>query len=98
MIREHALLDVRAGHEEDFEQTFAEATALIASTPGFRSLSLDRSIERPGRYLLLVEWDRVEDHTDGFRGSPRYDEWRTLLHHFYDPFPEVTHYQPVLRA
>jgi heme-degrading monooxygenase HmoA len=41
---------------------------------------------------LLVWWNRLEDHTVGFRGSPEYQEWKRLLHHFYDPFPEVEHY------
>ncbi len=96
MIREHAVLDVRPGHERTFEQTFAEAKDIIASMAGFRSLSLDRCVETPSRYLLLVEWDRIEDHTEGFRGSPEYGTWRQLLHHFYEPFPYVEHYYAVL--
>ena len=98
MILEHALLDVVPGQEPAFEEAFDRAKAIIASTPGFRSLRLSRGIEQPNRYLLLVEWDRLEDHTEGFRGSPEYDEWRALLHHFYDPFPTVEHYRPVLSA
>ena len=95
MIREHALLDVIPGEEERFELAFAEAKAIIASMPGFRSLTLDRGVEQPSRYLLLVEWDRLEDHTEGFRGAPEYQRWKALLHHFYDPFPTVEHYTPV---
>ena len=95
MIREHALLDVIPGDEQRFELAFAEEKVIIASMPGFRSLTLDRGIEQPTRYLLLVEWDRIEDHTEGFRGSPEYQRWRALLHHFYDPFPTVEHYTPV---
>ena len=64
---------------------------------GFRSLRLERSIESPSRYLLLVEWERLEDHTEGFRGSEEYQRWRTLLHHVYDPFPTVEHYEAVVR-
>ncbi len=96
MIVEHAVLDVRPGLEADFERAFVAAVSIISSMPGFRSLRLARGVEEPSRYLLLVEWDRLEDHTDGFRGSPEYDEWRRLLHHFYDPFPTVDHYEPVL--
>jgi heme-degrading monooxygenase HmoA len=96
MIREHALLDVRQGHEEQFERAFGEAKAIIASMPGFRSLTLDRGIEEPSRYSLLVERDRLEDHTLGFRGTREYEQWRKLLHHFYDPFPLVEHFEPVL--
>jgi heme-degrading monooxygenase HmoA len=97
-VLEHALLDVVPGREDDFERAFEQASPLIAASPGFRGLRLERGVERPGRYLLLVEWDRLEDHTEGFRGSDRYDGWRSLLHHFYDPFPLVEHYRTVLTA
>lgn len=98
MILEHAVLPVKEGQEGQFESAFAEAKAIIAQTPGFRRLTLSRCVERPGNYLLLVEWERLEDHTVGFRKSPRYQEWRRLLHHFYDPFPDVEHYEPLLDA
>jgi heme-degrading monooxygenase HmoA len=98
MILEHAVLPVKEGQEAQFESAFAEAKAIIAQTPGFRRLTLSRCVERPGNYLLLVEWERLEDHTEGFRKSPRYQEWRRLLHHFYDPFPDVEHYEPLLDA
>ncbi len=96
MILEHAVLQVVPGQEPAFEQAFEQARTIIAGSPGFRSLRLERCVERGDRYLLLVEWDSLEDHTIGFRGSARYDEWRRLLHHFYEPFPEVEHYAPVL--
>jgi heme-degrading monooxygenase HmoA len=96
MILEHAVLDVVPGQEERFEGAFREAQAIISSSPGFRSLRLERCVEQPSRYLLLVEWERLEDHTEGFRGSAAYERWRALLHHFYDPFPTVEHYEQVL--
>ena len=98
MILEHALLPVRPGQEADFERAFATAKDIISAVPGFRNLTLSRCLERPGGYLLLVEWDRLEDHTEGFRGSPAYEDWRALLHSFYDPFPVVEHYVTVLTA
>jgi len=98
VITEQATLDVRPGREEEFELAFAEAKAIIASMPGFDSLELQRCVERPSRYLLLVRWERLEDHTEGFRGSEGYAEWSRLLHHFYDPFPTVEHYRLVARA
>ena len=96
VIHEHAVLDVTSGQELAFERAFEEAKTIIAGSPGFRSLRLCRCLERPSRYLLLVDWDAVEDHTIGFRGSPAYDDWRRLLHHFYDPFPTVEHYEDVV--
>jgi heme-degrading monooxygenase HmoA len=95
MIVEHALLPVRPGRKAEFEAAMRRARPLIAGTPGFRGLTLSRGIEQPSPYLLLVEWDSVEAHQTGLRGSPRYREWRDLLHHFYDPFPTVEHFTPV---
>jgi heme-degrading monooxygenase HmoA len=98
VILEHALLDVVPGREAAFERAFELARPLLAASPGFRSLRLERCVERPAQYLLLVEWDRLEDHTEGFRRSARYEGWRELLHHFYDPFPLVEHYATVQRG
>lgn len=98
MITEHALLPVIPGQEEEFEAAFGQARHIIAAMPGFISLSLSRSIESPGTYLLLVEWETLEDHTEGFRGSPEYQQWRALLHPFYEPFPVVEHYTHVTSA
>ena len=93
MILEVAILDVRPGSEAAFEAAFAEARPLIASIDGFLGLELRRCVEKPSRYALLARWRRLEDHTEGFRGSPQYQRWRELLHHFYDPFPTVEHYR-----
>ena len=93
MILEVAHLDVRTGHEAAFETAFSEAKTVIASMPGFVSLELQRCIETTNRYLLLVQWRSLEDHTVGFRTSPEYQRWKALLHHFYDPFPTVEHYE-----
>lgn len=95
MILEVALLTVRAGESAAFERAFAQAQDIIASMPGHLSHELRRCLETPDKYLLLVEWRRLEDHTVGFRQSPRYQEWKRLLHHFYDPFPVVEHYESV---
>lgn len=98
VILEHALLPVKPGEEVAFETAFARAKPIIMGMPGFQRLALSRCIEQPSTYLLLVEWRRLEDHTEGFRGSPQYQEWRQLLHHFYDPFPSVEHFEQVHHA
>jgi heme-degrading monooxygenase HmoA len=95
VILEHALLPVKPRQEASFESASAEAKAIIAGMPGFLRLMLSRCRERPNTYLLLVEWDRLVDHTEGFRGSPQYQEWRRMLHPFYEPFPVVEHYEQV---
>jgi heme-degrading monooxygenase HmoA len=93
VITEHALLPVKPGLEAEFESAFSEARSIIASMPGFISLRLERGIESPSTYLLLVEWQTVEHHEVGFRQSPQYQQWRSLLHRFYEPFPVVEHFQ-----
>lgn len=95
MILEVAILNVRPGQHDSFEAAFAQAAPLIASVPGYRGHELQRCLEAPGRYILLAHWETLEAHTVGFRGSPQYQEWRRLLHHFYDPFPTVEHYAAV---
>jgi heme-degrading monooxygenase HmoA len=96
VIREHALLPVIPGQENNFESAFNQAKSLISGMPGFMQLSLSRSVESPSTYLLLVEWDTLEDHTLGFRQSAEYQQWKALLHNFYKPFPLVEHFTPVL--
>jgi heme-degrading monooxygenase HmoA len=98
MVLEHALLSVKPGDEQAFEAAFTQAKLLIGSMPGFGRLTLSRCLEQTSTYLLLVEWDRLEDHTVSFRESPQYQQWRSLLHHFYEPFPTVEHYEQVLSA
>jgi len=95
MILESARLDVIPGQEAAFEQDFARAQSIISSMPGYQSHELRRCIEMPSRYLLLVQWDTLEDHTVGFRQSPQYQDWKALLHHYYDPFPTVEHYAEI---
>jgi heme-degrading monooxygenase HmoA len=96
VILEVAMLDVVSGRTTEFEGAFREASTIISSMPGYISHELQRCLEQPNRYVLLVRWQTLEDHTVGFRGSPQYQDWRRLLHHFYDPFPTVEHYTPVL--
>jgi quinol monooxygenase YgiN len=96
MILEVAVLDVRAGEGARFEQAFQRAEPLIKSAAGYQRHELRRCLEAPDRYLLLVSWASLEDHTRGFRGSAAYQEWKALLHHFYEPFPVVEHYAPLV--
>ncbi|AKG23865.1 antibiotic biosynthesis monooxygenase family protein [Calothrix sp. 336/3] len=93
MILEVAILDIKPGLAQEFETAFKTASMIIAGMSGYLSHELQRCIENPNRYILLVRWQTLEDHTVGFRRSPEYQEWRSLLHHFYDPFPTVEHYQ-----
>ena len=92
MILEVAILDVKPGQEATFERDFAEASVYISSVAGYISHELQQCIENKSRYILLARWTTLEAHTEGFRKSPQYSEWKRLLHHYYDPFPTVEHY------
>ncbi|MEG4120078.1 antibiotic biosynthesis monooxygenase [Microcoleus sp. N9_B4] len=95
MILEAVVLNVKSGCEGDFEIAFTEASSLIASIDGYLSHELHRCTEVQGKYLLLVRWENLESHTIRFRNSAEYQEWKRMLHHFYDPFPIVEHFEEV---
>ena len=97
MIFETAVLDVIPQKAQEFEYAFKQAQKIISSMPGYIDHQLHKciEIEIESRYLLLVKWQTLEDHTIGFRQSAEYQQWKVLLHHFYEPFPEVQHYQVV---
>jgi heme-degrading monooxygenase HmoA len=98
VVLEVAILNVRAGQSPAFEAAFAQAQPILAASPGYQRHELRRCLEAADRYLLLVWWDSLASHTEGFRRSPGYQRWRELLHRFYDPFPEVEHYVRVAGA
>jgi heme-degrading monooxygenase HmoA len=93
MILEVAVLDIKPGLTAEFEAAFQVAKNIIAAMPGYISHELQQCLENGDRYILLVRWQTLEDHTIGFRQSAQYQDWRALLHHFYDPFPVVEHYE-----
>jgi heme-degrading monooxygenase HmoA len=95
MVLEVAILSVKRGLGAAFETSFREAQSILSASPGYQRHELRRCLEAADRYLLLVWWDTLASHTEGFRKSAGYARWRELLHHYYEPFPEVEHYAPV---
>ena len=93
MILELAILQIKKGLSESFEVNFEEASKIISSMKGYVSHELKKCVEKEDKYILLVNWESVEAHEIGFRTSPEYQQWKTLLHHFYEPFPIVEHYR-----
>jgi len=92
MVLELATLDIKPGQEAEFERDFAVAAKIIRASAGYIEHELQRCMEKRNRYILLVRWESLVAHTDGFRKSASYSEWKRLLHHYYDPFPTVEHY------
>ena len=92
MVLEVAILNIKEGLSEEFERSFSKASLIISSMKGYISHQLKKCIEHENQFILLVQWKTLEDHEIGFRKSPEYQDWKELLHHFYEPFPEVLHY------
>jgi heme-degrading monooxygenase HmoA len=95
MILEVAILNVIPGQEDEFLKAFSQAQGIISKMAGYHSHQLKICIEHTSQFILLVEWEKLTDHIVGFRASKKYQEWKTLLHHFYDPFPTVEHYMNI---
>jgi len=98
MVLEVAVLDVLPGRGPSFRRDFNKAQQIICAMSGYIDHQLQRCIEKPDRYILLVNWESIEDHTIGFRQSAEYREWKKILHHHYDPFPVVEHYEAVFSS
>ena len=92
MILEVAILNIKEGLSIEFEEQFKMASKIIVSMKGYISHDLRKCVEEEDKYILLVNWETIEDHEIGFRKSKEYQEWKALLHHFYEPFPIVEHY------
>ena len=93
MILEVAILDVKNGLEIEFEKNFTLARQYISAAVGYKGHSLRKCMERPSRYILLVDWENLESHEVGFRKSTENEKWKALLHKYYVPFPTVEHYE-----
>jgi heme-degrading monooxygenase HmoA len=96
MISEVAILSVKDGQQKQFEEDFATAGQYISSAKGYVAHSLRKCLGQDNKYILLVGWEKLEDHTIGFRQSLQYLEWKKLLHHYYDPFPATEHYKTII--
>ena len=91
MVLELALIDVRPGTEEAFEASYRQVRHAVAGSAGCRSMRMTRGVETPTRFVLLVEWDSIEQH-EAFRASERFVEWRAGIGpHFANP-PQVEHF------
>ncbi len=98
MIIEFAQLTIRPGSERQFEAVFPAAIRILGGSKGYLSHELRRSIETPNRYALIVQWQTLEDHTVGFRGSPAFTEWRAQVAPFFETPPMVEHFQSIAGA
>lgn len=93
MIMETASIAVLPGREDDFLLALESAKEILAQAHGFRVIHVHRGIESPSTFLLAIGWDRLEDHTVGFREGPLFAQWRALISPFFANPPQVEHWQ-----
>lgn len=93
MILEVAILNIKKGQSNSFEKDFQKAKSIISSMKGYVSHQLKKKIDKEDTYLLLVNWETIEAHKEGFRKSQKYLKWKELLHNYYEPFPTVEYYK-----
>lgn len=93
MITEIAILNIKDSQSNEFEKSFEIAKNIISSMKGYLEHELLKCMEQENQYILIVRWENLKDHTEGFRKSEEYQEWKNLLHHYYEPFPTVEHYK-----
>ena len=96
MITEIAQIDVKPGSEKDFEAAVAKARPLFLRAKGGKGFELHKSIEKPQRYRLMVQWETVENHMVDFRNSPDFQVWRGHVQHCFAGTPEVEHTNMVI--
>jgi heme-degrading monooxygenase HmoA len=96
MVLEIAQIDVKPGMEGDFEAGVAKAVPIFQRAKGCKGMELQRSIELPSRYRVLVRWEALENHIVDFRGSADYQEWRKLVGHCFAEPPVVEHSNQVV--
>lgn len=96
MIHEIATITIDPAHEADFAIAVSKARPHFEAAPGCVSFALHKSIETPGRYLLIVGWQSVEAHMVDFRGSEGFQVWRNLVGGFFTVPPAVEHIVSVI--
>lgn len=95
MVLEIAEISITPGREAAFVQAYREARKHVAVSPGLRSMRMTRGVESPNRFVLLIEWDSVEAHEQGFRETERFAAWREAIGPYFAEPPRVEHFADI---
>lgn len=99
MILEVADIRISAGQQAAFDEAIRRGLeTVISQAKGFRGYKVNRGIESPERYVLMIWWDTLEDHTVGFRQSPAFATWRAIVGPFFAQPPQVEHFELVAKS
>jgi heme-degrading monooxygenase HmoA len=93
MVLELATIDIKHGTNADFERALDQAQHVISKSEGYIGHQFQKCIERDNRYILLIRWVTLEAHTEGFRNSDLFKEWRGLIGQYFEKAPLVEHYE-----
>ena len=93
MILEVADIRIQPGRQTEFDTAIRRGVeTVISKAKGFRGYKVNKGIESPERYLLMIFWDTLESHTVDFRGSAAFGEWRAIVGSFFAQPPQVEHF------
>ena len=99
MILELADIRIQPGQQAEFDEAIQRGLATVASqAKGFRGFEVHKGIESPERYLLMIYWDTLEDHTVGFRQGPLFPQWRAIVGPFFAMPPQVEHFELLAKS
>jgi heme-degrading monooxygenase HmoA len=99
MILEIADIRIADGQQAAFDEAIQRGVRTVASSAkGFRGYKVNRSVETPTRYVLMIYWDTLEDHTVGFRQGPLFAQWRAIVGPFFASPPVVEHFELVSKS
>ena len=94
MILEIADIRIQPGRQKEFDAAIVQGIAsVIAQAKGFRGYKVNRGIESPERYVLMIFWDTLENHTVDFRQGPLFAQWRAIVGPFFASPPAVEHFE-----
>ncbi|NNM62690.1 MAG: antibiotic biosynthesis monooxygenase [Steroidobacteraceae bacterium] len=99
MILEFADIRIHAGKQAEFEAAIVHGVdSVIAHAKGFLGCEIRKGIESAERYLLMIRWATIEDHTVGFRQSDAFTRWRAIVGPYFAEPPRVEHFAQVGRS
>lgn len=93
MILELADIRIAPGQQARFDEAIQRGvTTVISQAKGYRGFKVNKGVESPERYVLMIFWDTLEDHTVGFREGPLFAQWRAIVGPFFAQPPVVEHF------
>ncbi len=99
MILELADIRIQPGQQAAFDAAIQHGLhSVIQQARGFRGFKINKGVEHPERYLLMIFWDTLEDHTVHFRESPAFAEWRAIVGPFFAAPPVVEHFELLAKS